>query len=91
MDWNLIFQFTRGIHYGEERVVGKGAAGEKVIFGEGYKVPAGFHVLCGNSGDDKSAAQSQIHRKVSGGSGGELPSGSDHIRHSGRAGVIVDQ
>ena len=45
----------RGIYYGEERVVGKGAAGEKVIFGEGDKVPAGFHVLCGNPGDDKSA------------------------------------
>ena len=23
---------------------------------EGDKVPAGFHVLCGNPGDDKSAA-----------------------------------
>lgn len=64
---------------------------KKLIFGEGDKVPAGFHVLCGDTGDGKSAAQSQIHRKVSGGSGGELPSGSDHIRHSGRAGVIVDQ
>ena len=29
---------------------------KKVIFGEGDKVPAGFHVLCGNPGDDKSAA-----------------------------------
>ena len=29
---------------------------KKVISGEGDKVPAGFHVLCGNPGDDKSAA-----------------------------------
>ena len=35
----------RGIRYGEERVVGKGAAGEKVIFGEGYEVPVGYYVL----------------------------------------------
>ena len=65
--------------------------GEEVFSGKRDEVPAGFHVLCGDTGDGKSAAQSQIHRKVSGGSGGELPSGSDHIRHSGRAGVIVDQ
>ncbi len=64
---------------------------KKLSLAKGTKYLFGFHVLCGNSGDDKSAAQSQIHRKVSGGSGGELPSGSDHIRHSGRAGVIVDQ
>lgn len=69
----------------------KRSAGEEVFSGKGDEVPAGFHVLCGDTGDGKSAAQSQIHRKVSGGSGGTLPSGSDHIRHSGRAGVIVDQ
>ncbi len=63
----------------------------KLSLAKGYEVPAGFHVLCGDTGDGKSAAQSQIHRKVSGGRGGALPSGGDHIRHPGRAGVIVGQ
>ena len=89
MDWNLIFQFTRGIHYGEERVVGKGAEGEEVFSGKRDEVPAGFHVLCGDTGDGKSAAQSQIHRKVSGGRGGALPSGGDHIRHPGCAALLL--
>ena len=75
----------------KRELYGKGAAGEKVISGEGDKVPAGCHVLFGNPGDDKSAAQSQIYREVSGGGGGALPPGSDHIRHPGCVGVITGQ
>ena len=32
-----------------------------------------------------------MDRKVSGGRGGALPSGGDHIRHPGCAGIIVGQ
>ena len=80
----------RGIHYGEERVVGKGAAEKKLSLAKGTKYLLDIMFYSGilvtislpfslkYIGKYLEAWRNITFRQ-------------DHIRHSGRAGVIVDQ